>query len=181
MPHPVGSSTLQWLAAFHTMTAGLLIAGMVFRDGRGRVLRAAGAFLVLQACLVATFAGVDLQLAVPAWAVTVYPLVAAAVLAVYGAFHDRVPIVIAAVVAFGWLSSAGWLGYGALRQILHGLDHITLSLAFFAVAVLVSLGKAGKLSRWLEMWTGAAPMPVPVGAGGAATADAGEAESVSGP
>ena len=182
IPHPPGNSALEWLVAFHAMTAGLLILGVVFRDGRGRVLRALGAFLLLQACLGATFANIDLQLVVPAWAVAVYPLVAAVILAIYGVFLDRVPLVAAGVAALGWLSSTGWLGYAALRQILHGLDHITLSLALFAVAVLVSLGKAGKLSQWLEMWTGRPPLPVPVTAGGGtSTADAGGTESVSGP
>jgi hypothetical protein len=30
-----------------------------------------------------------------------------------------------------------------------GLDQIVLSLAVFALAILVSLGKSGRLSRWL--------------------------------
>jgi hypothetical protein len=156
-PRPVGGSSLQWLVAFHTMVAGLLILGVVFRDGRGRVLRATGAFLVLQACLAATFGGGDLPLAVPAWAVAVYTPLVAAILAGYGLLLDRVSLVVAAVAVVGWLSNAGWQGYGALRQILHGLDHITVSLALFAIAVLVSLGKAGKLRHWLEVWTGVPP------------------------
>jgi hypothetical protein len=46
-----------------------------------------------------------------------------------------------------WLTAAGWRGYRALRQIIVGLDYLALSLTLFAVAVLISLGKAGVLWR----------------------------------
>jgi len=53
----------------------------------------------------------------------------------------------AALILTCWLAGAAWWGYRALRQIIVGLDYIVLSLALFAVAVLVSLRKSGALSR----------------------------------
>ncbi len=48
------------------------------------------------------------------------------------------------------LAAMGWRGYVFLRQAVAGLDYITLSMALFAVAVLISLGKSGFLTQWLE-------------------------------
>jgi len=45
------------------------------------------------------------------------------------------------------LTAAGWRGYVVLRQVVAGLDHITGGLAFFMLAALISLKKAGVLSK----------------------------------
>jgi hypothetical protein len=41
----------------------------------------------------------------------------------------------------------GGRAYGSLRKVVLGLDHIALGLALFGVAMLVSLAKAGLLTR----------------------------------
>jgi hypothetical protein len=55
--------------------------------------------------------------------------------------------VAAALALVVWMAGAGWRGYLLLRQTVAGLDHMAVGLALFVVAVLVSLGKAGALSR----------------------------------
>jgi hypothetical protein len=51
----------------------------------------------------------------------------------------------------------GWRGYRALREEVAGLDYLVVSLVLLPVAVLVSIGKAGVLARWVEVWKGRAP------------------------
>jgi hypothetical protein len=71
--------------------------------------------------------------------------------------RDRRSLVAAAFAGVGWLVAAAWRGYDVVHEVVPGLNHIALSLAFFAVAVVVSLGKAGMLSRWLDAWSVTAP------------------------
>jgi hypothetical protein len=47
---------------------------------------------------------------------------------------------------------AGWRGYRVLREEVAGLDYLALSLVLLPVAVLVSLGRAGVLRRWVAAW-----------------------------
>ena len=56
---------------------------------------------------------------------------------------------LAALVVGCWVARAGWWIYIAARQVVVGIDHIALSMALFALAVLISLGKAGVLTRWV--------------------------------
>jgi hypothetical protein len=49
---------------------------------------------------------------------------------------------------------AGWRGYDDLQREVAGLDYLALGLLLFPVVVLVSLGKAGVLSRWVTTWQG---------------------------
>jgi len=51
------------------------------------------------------------------------------------------------LVLTGWLGVACFNGYQRLRLIVAGLDQIALSLAVFAVAILVSVRKSGVLAR----------------------------------
>jgi hypothetical protein len=62
--------------------------------------------------------------------------------------HDRPARTAAALALTGWLVAALGQGYWTLRQLVRGLDVIAVSLVLFAVAVLISLGKAGVLPRW---------------------------------
>jgi hypothetical protein len=81
-----------------------------------------------------------------------YPLAMAALLLVYGWLLDRrFCLGAAGVILAGWLTLAGWRGYCWLRQVVLGLDHLLLSLALFAVTVLISLAKSGARPRW---WAG---------------------------
>jgi hypothetical protein len=136
-------------SAFHLTIVSFLLVGAVFDDPVGRLLRVLGALLVLLGCLAALFIPFDLPAGVPPSSPAVYPLVMAAILAGYAWLLRHTPsLTIAGLVLACWAASVGWQGYRFLRQLLIGLDYIALSLAIFAVAVLISLGKSGTLSRW---------------------------------
>jgi hypothetical protein len=138
------------LIAFHGALLAVLLVGAAFNDETAHLLRLAGTGLVLVACLVALFGDLVRLTGVPAWAVHAYPLVMASLLAGYGRGLRHPPSsAVAVVVASLWGAMFGWRGYAALRRVVTGLDHIALSLAAFVLAVLISLGKAGHLSRWL--------------------------------
>jgi hypothetical protein len=55
--------------------------------------------------------------------------------------------------------AAFWRGYFSARQFVAGLDHILMSLALFALAILVSLAKSGLLARWIVKGWGGMPRP----------------------
>jgi hypothetical protein len=48
-----------------------------------------------------------------------------------------------------WLFQWGWTAYRQVRGSLKGFDYLASGLGFLAVAMLVSLAKAGMLRRWL--------------------------------
>jgi hypothetical protein len=52
-------------------------------------------------------------------------------------------------VLLGWLAAAVRKGYAVLRLLVTGLDFLAVSLTLFALAIVVSLAKAGVLGRWL--------------------------------
>jgi hypothetical protein len=56
--------------------------------------------------------------------------------------------ILATVIVSWWLGRVAWWSYTGLRTIVVGIDHIALSLALFALAVTISLAKAGLLRRW---------------------------------
>lgn len=59
-------------------------------------------------------------------------------------------LVAVAGVGAAWLTGAAWRLYVVLRAEVAGLDYLILGLLLFPVAVLISLGKAGVLARWLD-------------------------------
>ncbi|MDB5310896.1 MAG: hypothetical protein JWO38_5098 [Gemmataceae bacterium] len=65
--------------------------------------------------------------------------------------RDAWRVIAVAGVAGGWLTGAIWRLYVALKAEVAGLDYLILSLCLFPVAVLISLGKAGILARWLTV------------------------------
>jgi hypothetical protein len=87
-----------------------------------------------------------------------YAPIAAALLTVYClVLRDRHSLAAPVLAGIGWLSEAAWHGYESLQAIIPGLNLIAISLAFFAVAIIISLGKAGLLSKWVERWYGSVP------------------------
>jgi hypothetical protein len=145
---PEGEATVRGGLAFHLALGGVLLIGAAFNDAIGRFLRAAGAVLVLPACLLALFGATEPPADVPPWAVAAYPLLMAVLLAGYGLLlRHRVSYGVAGLVLACWLAVAGWSGYRALRELVAGLDYIVLGLLLFVLAVLVSLAKSGVLSR----------------------------------
>jgi len=142
------------LIVFHLVLLAILIIGAAFHDAVGRALRAVGVVAALGACLVATFGGFELPADMPSWTAMLYPLALATLLAGYGLVFRYRPALWAAVVALaGWLAAALAREYLALREEVAGLDYIALSLLVFAVAMVISLGKAGALPRRLFPWS----------------------------
>jgi hypothetical protein len=60
-----------------------------------------------------------------------------------------------------WVGLEGWRMYLAARAVMAGLDQLVAGLLLLPLAVLVSLGKAGVLGRWVRGWRGL-PDDVPV-------------------
>jgi hypothetical protein len=158
LPAPV-----QGPAAFHLGLLIVLAVGAVFHTPLGRVLRGIGAGLVPLACVAALAGWLDGVAEVPAWAREVYPLALVGLLAVYGLrLRHRLSLGVGAVLLASWLGMAGWRGYAWLRQLVTGLDQITLGLAVFGLAVLTSLGKSGLLSRLVLAWWRRRPRSTPL-------------------
>jgi hypothetical protein len=136
------------LVAYHAVLIALWLVGAAFDDYLGRVLRGLAAALVFLGCLASLSVQVDLPWGLPPWAGAAYPLAMAVVLVGYGLLlRHRPSIAVAGLVVVCWLATAGWQGYRLLRQLVLGLDYIVVSLALFALAVLISLGKSGLLNR----------------------------------
>ncbi len=150
VPGESSAASHRGLLAFHLLLAALLGVGAAFDGVLARLLRGVGAGLVLLVCLAAIFGEVDAPAGLPDWMVGAYPVVMAVFLAGYGLLLVHRPaLAIAGTVLACWLATAGWQGYFALRRVVPGLDQMALSLALFIVAILVSLGKSGVLSRWI--------------------------------
>jgi hypothetical protein len=148
---PEGAGTVPWRGAVagHLVVLAVLIVGAVFKDDAGQLLRAAGSVLVFLACIAVSLGGLTIAAAQLPWWVVFYPPVLAGLLAGYGGLlRCRFAYVLAALAGAIWLATTGWRGYAALRQIVSGLDPMALGLAAFILAVLISLGKSGMLSRW---------------------------------
>jgi hypothetical protein len=129
----------------HLIVAAMLTIAALFDDPLALILRVIGTTAVLLACIVVLFAPLE-PFGVPAWLSLVYPLAMAALLAVYGLWLGEAFAVGGAVVMLLlWLASQSWVGYLMLRQAVRGLDYLAGSLLFLALAVFVSLAKAGAL------------------------------------
>jgi hypothetical protein len=137
------------LVVFHLAVLAVLIVGAVFDDALATVLRLVGTTLLLTASLTAIFAEPPSFL--PGWMPVAYPLCMACALAIYAKLLGYWPALwFAVLIPVCWLIFAGVRGYVVLRQIVRGLDYLAVSLALFAVAVLISLAKSGILSRRLR-------------------------------
>jgi hypothetical protein len=152
LPVQPDATALRGLIALHLALTAMLIVGAAFDDALAWLLRAGGAGLVLVACLAVLFVPLDPPARLPQWERDVYPLIMAALLAGYGLLlRHRPSLATATLVLACWLLAVGWRGYCFLRQLIMGLDYITVSLALFAVAIGVSLAKSGALSRWVAL------------------------------
>jgi hypothetical protein len=134
------SPILTGLIVFHLALSGILILGAFFDDALARALRMVGMSLMLVAGLAAIF--VEPPAFIPEWLTLAYPLVLTCILAGYARIIDSWPgLVLAALIPVSWFVFALVHGYLLLRQIVRGLDYLAISLALFAVAVLISLTK----------------------------------------
>jgi hypothetical protein len=150
VPDILGISSVREVVAFHLGLVAAWVVGAVFDDRLARRLRLLAAVAVPLACLalVSQPAG-----RYPEWVPAAYVVVMAVVLAGCGWFlRHRISLWAAGLALGVWVVGAGSRAYGSLRGAVAGLDHIAWSLALFAVAVLISLGKAGLLKRALLAW-----------------------------
>jgi hypothetical protein len=159
---PVGTDwPARAFVAFHLGVFALLAIGAAFDDETGRGFRLAGSGMVLFACVTVVFGQPVAPGGLPGWVVPVYPVGMAAVLAAYGLMlRYRPALAVAGAALASGLVMLTWRGYRELRQEVAGLDFLVLSLALLPVAVLISLGKAGVLGRWVERWRGRVTNPV---------------------
>ena len=58
----------------------------------------------------------------------------------------------AAAGLIGWVAAAGTQTYRSLRETISGLDQIALGALFFAIAILISLAKAGVPRKLFARW-----------------------------
>jgi hypothetical protein len=141
-------SFLREAVAFHLALVSVLLVGAGFDDAFGRFLRVAGGALAVLAGLAWAVAPPE---GLPPGLASGYGLLLAVVLLAYGLLLRHRPSLAGAGLCLAvWLAAVGGRGYLALRQVVNGLDYIALSMVVFGVAVLISLGKAGALERWLS-------------------------------
>jgi hypothetical protein len=139
---------------FHLILTVTLILGAAFDDAFARILRAVGVALAVLAGLVA----LAIPSRLPAWLFDLYPLMIAVVLTAYAVWH-RPALPCAALLFCAWTLATGWQIYRVCRQLVVGLDFLVVSLAVFALALGVSLAKAGVLARWYGTWRRRLPDP----------------------
>ena len=135
------------LLACNLMLLAVLLIGAVFDDVLARRLRLLGAGLALGACLTALLVPEDF-FTLPPWIVEAYAPTMATLLATYGlVLFYRPALAMGGVALATWLASFGLRGYGSLRQVVVGLDYLTVSLTLFAMALVISLLKSGVVAR----------------------------------
>jgi hypothetical protein len=151
--------SVQGAVAVHLAIVAMLVLAALFDDWFARLLRFTGTTLIVLLAI-ATMLGV-LDVNIPPWAVWVYPLGAAIVLVGYGLLlRFRFAFAAAGLVMALWLTTTFWQGYIALRQRVAGLDFLAASLLLLALAVFISLWKAGALARWKPGWRTTPPATV---------------------
>ncbi|HEU5115894.1 MAG TPA: hypothetical protein VFT74_04390, partial [Isosphaeraceae bacterium] len=149
MPPTSGLATGPILG-LHLAIAAALLIGAAFHDSLARFLQVAGLAALTLASLAALSMVPNAAAGLEPTILRAYPLLSAS-LAIAYAYRARFrPALASAALSFcGWLSVVGRHGYAELRPSVAGLDQISLGLAFFALAALISLAKAGVLARWL--------------------------------
>jgi hypothetical protein len=147
------SVSFQGLIAFHLAVAAMLAIGAVFDDPLGQLVRRGGAVLLTLASLLAVPGDpwlCKLAFVSPEF-VRVYPMILVVIATAYGyLFGSRAHLYAATLSVGGWVALVGLRGYLQARQFVAGLDRIVWGMAFFCLATLISLAKAGLLRRWLE-------------------------------
>lgn len=135
--------------ALHLVMASALMIGLTSRDDLARFAQATALMLLALGSLVMLAAGPGMGPALAPEVPRAYPLLAASVALAYASVtHLRLAYASAATSLGLWFAFVGWGVYRQWRQVVVGLDHITWGLAFFALAALISLAKAGVLARW---------------------------------
>jgi hypothetical protein len=138
-------------APIHLLLAVVLLIGLAFKDDFGQLLQNVGALGLFALSVLVLVRNPQALGDPPPWAIYAYPLVCVAVAAPLGRLaRNRAFYYAAEGCAGAWLLTVGVRSYQALRARLSGLDQIVWGLAFFLVAMLISLWKAGLPQRWLR-------------------------------
>ncbi len=142
--------TAYWgIIPVHLLLAAVLILGMLFQDRFARLLRSAGAVLLVVVAGAATVAGPQLLPEAPRLLPTLYPLAAALLAFACGYLLARWLYFLAALGSLGIsLLAGGWHLYAFLRPRVVGLDYVLGGLASLLVAGLISFWKTGVPQRW---------------------------------
>jgi hypothetical protein len=149
---PIPEAKLRFAIFGNLVALAMLILGAIFHDPVGRAIRSFG---VLGAFFFAAIVVHPLKVPELPWTIhVVYPLLVGILLTAYGYWQRHSLTMIAATILLGyWLFTWGWTAYQYVRTSLKGFDYLASGMACFAIAVLVSLAKAGVLRRWLgERW-----------------------------
>jgi hypothetical protein len=158
IPEGTEMSPFRDLIVFHLVVLALLIVGAVCSEPLGQLLRGLGAALVLLACVAVTFGEMRRAPTLPPGVIGAYPLLMASILAAYGRLlGHKGPVAVAVLVVASWFAAVGGRAYASWREVVAGLDYLVLSLTLFALAVLISLGKSGVLSRRIAPRDGEVP------------------------
>jgi len=140
--------------ALHLSIVAMLVVGAVFDDWLGNLTRICGALLVLVLGVGSAVHSHWVQVAIPAALSAWYPLLAIVLTWIFGfLMRDRMYLAVAAVDLAAWLAYFGSERYHQLRRVLAGLDQIAWGMAFFLIAMAISLRKAG-------VWPGLAVKPI---------------------
>ncbi len=155
----------------HLTLLAMLGFGAFFTDANGiRIRRYGSAFI-----LILSLAGMHQQFIpheMPDALPIIYPLCMGIMLALYGhIMRDSWVMGMATIVLGYWVFKFGWVLYRSVRGMVRGFDYLVSGLAFFVVAVLVSLSKSGILSpsiesNWLPTWLRRFFPPMPAVADG---------------
>lgn len=145
---PIGLGGYEPVVVAHLTVLALLVVGLTFRDPLARALLGLAAVSLGLLALAAEWGrGASFE-QVPLEVLRLYPLVIVLICAgIAVALHSQLYRGVAWLVFLGWTFAMSWEIYRDLRRIVAGLDLIVAGLLFFAVAALISLGKAGMLSR----------------------------------
>lgn len=133
------------LIVYHMISAGLLVLGATADDSLARLARSLGTWMLALAAFCVSAALPETDFGWRSWA---YPPAVALVLLGYGWVVPSVAAALAsALIGVAWTCAAGSWSYAATRRIVPGIDYIVIGLALFALAVVVSVAKGGRLQE----------------------------------
>lgn len=144
----LGTAALAWPIALHLAVAALMLIGVIFEDGPGWDARRAGTAALVLMGLDAATGTPRIWPAMPPDLVGWYPLLIAAWAGIFRLLTgDRRYLIAGGISVAAWMGHSGWQAYAQLRRVLVGLDQIAWGLLLFALAMAISLRKAGLWPR----------------------------------
>ncbi len=143
------------VAAGHGLLFVALLIGLGFHDRFARFLQYAGALTMVIFSQASNAVDTNVLGGLPEWLPAVYPALMGTLALGYGYVAGNKWFYAAAgLTLVGWFVTVVWQYYPAARRWVPGLDYILLGMAFFALALAVSLLKTGLPQRLLTRFTG---------------------------